>query len=122
MPVTTVPGEPRRLDTENCAHASGAYFGNQLCKARPLNLARSGAPKVFVDNLDLVESKLPRSVRQSILASLALQIVGHLHWRGLPNIHDRPSPQMIRGHFAACGHASSPFGTAGSSASIAAFH
>jgi hypothetical protein len=81
MPVTAVAGQSGRLDTEDGAHASGAYFGNQPCKTRTIDLTGTGTSQVFVDDLDLLEPELASLVGQSILSPLTLQVIGDLNGR-----------------------------------------
>jgi hypothetical protein len=81
MPVTTIAGQSRRLDTEDGAHAPGAAFGNQPCKTWTINLAGTGTSQVFVDDLDLLKPGLPRSVGQGILSPLTLQVISNLNGR-----------------------------------------
>lgn len=79
MPVTTVAGQARSLDTEDCTHVSIAYLGNQSGKTRAIYLSGTRSPQVFVDHLDLLEAKLTSLVSQRVLAPLTLEVIGDLN-------------------------------------------
>ena len=78
MPVPTVTGRARSLNTKHGANLSRADFRNQMLESRALHLAGSRASKILVDYLDLLEAKLASVVGQAILPALALLVVNHL--------------------------------------------
>jgi hypothetical protein len=81
MPVTAVARQAGSLDTEDRADTAGTHLGNQPCKARAINLSGTGAPKVFVDNLNFLEAELASLIGQSVLPPLALKVAGDLNRR-----------------------------------------
>ena len=81
MPVTAITRQAGGLDTEHRAYAAGTNLGHQPGKARTIDLTGAGTSKIFVDDLDLLETELAGVVGQSVLSPLAFQVVGHLNRR-----------------------------------------
>ena len=95
MPIAAVASQARSLDTEDRSHAAGAHLRHQADKARAFDLAGPGSPEVFVNDVDLLKTKLAGLVGQAILSPLTFQVVGHLNRGRLPDVHDCPALQMI---------------------------
>jgi hypothetical protein len=68
MPVTAIARQAGSLDAEDCTNSASTHLGNQSGKARTIDLARTGTPKILVDNLDLLEAELASLVGQSVLS------------------------------------------------------
>ena len=95
MPVAPVAGQPRGLHRHHCADAALADGGKQPLEARPSGAA-SGSAEVVVDHLDIVPPQLAGAVRQAVLPSLALQVMGDLHGRRLTYVNEGAARQMVR--------------------------
>ena len=67
MPVTTVAGQPRRLDRKDGADPPLTDCSQQALETRPLDAA-SRAAKIIVDKLDRGPAELPGTVGEPVLA------------------------------------------------------
>ena len=64
---------------------------------RLLAQAVEAEAKVIIDKLNVVPAKLPRSLNQAILPSLALEVVDDLVDRGLPHVREGGASEVL-GH------------------------
>jgi hypothetical protein len=78
MPVAIVSRQPRSLQGEHGSYFPLTYRRQEACKSRSLLLPRTADSEIIVDNDDLAEAKLTRSVSQGVLSLLALEVVPNL--------------------------------------------
>ena len=95
VPVAAVAGEPRRLDRDHGADASLADGGQQLLEAGPRDAA-AGAAEIVIDDGDIAPAELPRAIGKTVLAALALQIVGDLIGGRLTDVDDGLTGEVLR--------------------------
>jgi hypothetical protein len=81
MPVSAVTGQAGSLNAKDGANLSRTDFRDQMLEPRAFDLAGPRAPKILVDNLDLLEAKLASMVGQAILPPLAFLVVKNLSRR-----------------------------------------
>jgi len=80
MPIAAVARETRRFD---CEHRTDAALANRGKQALETGAAYtiSGSTHVFVNYLNIHPTKLVRAINETVLPSLAFQIVYKLPWR-----------------------------------------
>jgi hypothetical protein len=99
MPIAAISGKAGRLNAKDRANFSCADFGNQSLKARAFDQAGAGASKILVDHSNITEAQLARSIRQVILAALALLVVHHLSNGRLPDVNHGASTKVLISQF-----------------------
>src|SRR5712691_4063123 len=96
MPLPVSARQPRRLNAEDGADLPIAHCRQQTFKAgAPYSGSRD--PEIVVDDVDILPTQGACTIDKAILASFAFQIVPHLLWRGLTDVHTSPPGQMISG-------------------------
>ena len=111
VPVATIAGQSRGLDTKYSAYFTSADFGHQALKSGALHQPRTRSPQILVDYVDSLKAELPGPVHQSILTPLAFLVMSHLAGSGLANIDDGLSQKTLRRELR--DSSLSPFGSAG---------
>src|SRR5260370_6572628 len=96
MPLPVRACQPRRLNAEDRTDLLIAHRRQQTFKAGATD-SGSRDPQIVVDDVDILPAQFARMIDKAILASLAFQIVPHLLWRGLTDVHTSPPGQMISG-------------------------
>src|SRR5260370_24294192 len=96
MPLPVRACQPRRLNAEDRTDLLIAHRRQQTFKAGATD-SGSRDPQIVVDDVDILPAQFARMIDKAILASLAFQIVPHLLWRGLTDVHTSPPCQMISG-------------------------
>ena len=94
VPVAAIASKSRRLDRDHGTNASFAYGCQQLLEAGPRDAA-AGAAKVVINDSDIAPAELSRPIGKSILAALALQVVGDLIGGRLTNVDDGLTAEVL---------------------------
>jgi len=89
MPITSIAGESRGVETKHRANLSGAQGGNEAIEAGAFDGTTCGATKIVVDHFNIGEATSTCDFNQLVLAPLAFQIQLNLLWRRLADIDDR---------------------------------
>src|ERR1700694_2893070 len=87
--------EPGCLDRQDNSHAALANGCQQLLESRPRNTAARSA-KIVVDHANLAPAELARSLDETVLTPLALQVVRHLVGRRLAHVNDGAAQEVLR--------------------------
>lgn len=101
MPVASVARQAGSLDAVDRRHVAGADHRHQPLEAGPFHDARSGPPKIVVDDRHRGEARSLRSVRQVVLAALALQVAHDLGHGRLADVHHGGTAPVVSGDLAA---------------------
>ena len=96
MPVPTIAGETRGVETHDSADFTGAEAGNELLKAGARHGATGRSAKIVVDDLNIAKTPAASVLDEIVLAALALAIDLDLRLGGLAHIYDRLTAQDHR--------------------------
>ncbi len=108
MPVTTVAGEPGRVEAQYGPDLPGTEPRYQPLEAGPRHHPAGGAAEVIIDDLDVAEAPAPRDIDELVLAPLALKVAVDLRLGGLPDIDHRLALQHRGGQEISARHRHAP--------------
>jgi hypothetical protein len=78
VPIAAIPRQARRFDTEDGADLASTHFCDESLESRSLNQSRPGAPKILVDDDDVLKAELACVLDQTVLAPLTLLVMDDL--------------------------------------------
>ena len=108
VPVPVIAGEARDLQAKHRAGLPKAYRSNQSLKTDPAGATGSRLTKIVIDDDHLAPAELPSLLSELVLATLALVVMPYLTKRGLTDVDECRSGEMLRTNLFSTGHRPPP--------------
>lgn len=95
IPIAIVAGQPRDVETDDSAGVPEADLGHEALEARTPGSRRAGLAEIFVDHDHLAPAQAACVVLQVVLTAAALVMMTDLRERGLTDVHEGRTVQML---------------------------